>query len=388
MIFAQNNDAKNSLPAIIYLLQSEQEPVKDIALGGSHACALLESGTIKCWGSNGFGQLGNNSTINSPYPVRVHNITNAIAIAAGTVHTCAIVKGGSIKCWGSGLFGRLGHASENNALLPVSVIGIDNAVTIAAGANHSCARVNGGLFTGPVKCWGSNSDGQLGDGSTTNSTIPVDVANLANALTLSLGTRHSCARIGASLGGGTIQCWGSDFFGQLGNGNASNDDALVPVSVSGINNAKVIGVHGAHSCAVLADKTAMCWGLNSGGQLGDGTMNIANSPVQVISIRGFGSIAAGSRHTCATTRDNSSPFILCWGDNQFGALGDGTNNNSLTTVKVTGLDADKAILDSGDNFSCALLSNGSVQCWGLNLSGQLGNGSLVNSNSPKTVLGL
>lgn len=389
MLFAQNNDVANALPAIIYLLQSEKAKVVDIALGSGHSCALLESGSIKCWGDNFFGQLGNNSTVDSPLPVKVSNIDNATAIAVGELHTCAIIASGSVKCWGNGSLGQLGYASNSNSPVPVTVIGIDNAVRISLGGRHSCVRLrfSNVSLAGPVRCWGANEHGQLGNGTTTDSTIPIDVQNLTNAITVSLGSGHSCARVGGGIGGGSIQCWGLNGLGQLGNGSTNN--ALVPVSVSGISNAIDFDSYFNHSCAVLADMAAVCWGSNTSGQFGNGTKDSSSLPVEVVSLRGFGKINVGWSHTCALTQDNSPTIILCWGANNLGMLGDGTVDDSLYGVVVTNIDATDATLASGRSHNCVLLLDNSVKCWGFNTNGQLGsNGGPIFSSAPVTVPGL
>jgi alpha-tubulin suppressor-like RCC1 family protein len=170
-----------------------------IAAGGSHSCARLSDGTVKCWGSNADGQVGNNTT--TPRfltPVAVTGIGTATTVAAGTGHSCARLADGTVKCWGLNADGQLGDSSTTDAPAPVTVSGINTAMEIAAGGNHSCAR----LSSGAVQCWGQNADGQLGNGNTTNTPAPVTVSGVSNAAAIATGSHHSCARL--SIGTGTV----------------------------------------------------------------------------------------------------------------------------------------------------------------------------------------
>jgi alpha-tubulin suppressor-like RCC1 family protein len=192
-----------------------------ISAGWWHTCALLASGGIDCWGSNGSGQLGIGTYGGShSTPVPVSGISNAIAISAGGEHTCALLSGGGVDCWGANYYGELGDGSAEMRLTPVPVSGITNATAISASQrNHTCALLSGG----GVDCWGANFSGQLGNGTEEESWTAVAVSGITNAVAVSAGGYHSCAL----LAGGMVDCWGEG--GLLGDG--SGEDSLTPVAV-------------------------------------------------------------------------------------------------------------------------------------------------------------
>src|SRR5881628_2966513 len=191
-------------------------------------------------------------------------ITAATAIDGGSFHTCALLRDGSVRCWGLNDSGQLGDGTTTNSSTPVAVAGIAGAVAVTGGGFHTCVR----FPDGTLECWGRNDAGQLGDPATTTdvSRTPVRVTGITTATAVTAGGFHTCAL----LQDGTVSCWGQNTFGQVGNGSILNSST--PVTVSGITTAVAVSAGGWHTCALLQDGTIRCWGRNEDGQLGNGTI--------------------------------------------------------------------------------------------------------------------
>ena len=256
-----------------------------ITAGWYHTCALLNDGTVQCWGHNDAGELGNGTTTDSSVPVSVDGISNAAAIAAGSYHTCAVLGDGTVQCWGDNSSGELGNGTTTNSLVPVTVSGITNPSAVAAGGEVTCA-----LSGDTVQCWGDNSYGELGNGTTKSSSVPISGITLGGYIdtAVAVGTVHSCVLSGDLACGymacdlppaRTVQCWGLNNYGELGNGTTKSSS--VPVTVSGITNAVAVVAGSYHTCVVLNDGTLQCWGDNSYGELGNGTTTDISVPVTV-----------------------------------------------------------------------------------------------------------
>ena len=349
-----------------------------ITAGDSHSCAL-SGGSLQCWGWNQNGELGNGATTQQyTTPVAVTGgISTAVEVKGGGKHTCALLADNKVKCWGDDSFGQLGDGSTVKETSPVNVSGISTATEIATGYAHSCAL----LADNKVKCWGNDSFGQLGDSTTNQSSIPVAVSGISTATALTAGYFHTCAL----LASGSVQCWGSNGSGQLGIGTLTPATSTTPVTVSDISTATAIAAGRFHTCALLSDNSVKCWGHNQYGQLGNGTTNnLYTSPVAVSGISSATKIAAGGQRSCALL---ASHQVQCWGENSFGQLGDGTTNQSSIPVTVSGISTATEIA-TGYTHSCALLSGGTEQCWGNNTNGQLGNGVSAISTTPQYISGV
>lgn len=349
-----------------------------IALGHYHTCTLLASGDIKCWGGNNWGQLGNGTGISYYTPVNVSGLSPGVsAIASGYYHNCAILPGGELKCWGWNLEGQLGDGTTEDRNLPVNVSDLSSGVSnISGGGYHTCAITS----SGEVKCWGRNSEGQLGDGTTLPSISPVDVAVDSITMTeISLGNSHSCSL----TSGGGVMCWGYNNTGALGDDSTTN--RLTPVNVTSLSSGvKDVVAGGFHTCS-LKSGGIKCWGWNLYGQLGDNSNSDRHTPVDVFGLSsGVKTIGAGRRHTCVITTGGG---VKCWGENSHGQLGDRTTTNRSKPVDVEGLSSGVVAISLGVYHTCAITETSHIKCWGANNHGQQGDGTKIDRLTPVDVVG-
>jgi alpha-tubulin suppressor-like RCC1 family protein len=344
------------------------------------SCATLSDGHVDCWGEDEHGELGDGIDENRDTPVEVLGVTTTTQVTGGGEHTCALLSSGHVDCWGNNNAGQLGDGSTTSSNIPVEVHGISNVTQVAAGESHSCAL----LSSGHVDCWGANGWGQLGNGTEANSSTPVEVHGISNAIQVAAGEYYACALLST----GHVDCWGENFVGELGDGSEANSSSI-PVEVHGISNATQVTAGGGHSCALLPTNHIDCWGYNSFGELGDGSEANSDVPVEVRDVSDATEVTAGYGHSCAVL---STGHVDCWGENNFGELGDGRGGNegkegsSSTPVEVQAVSNATEVV-AGGYYSCALLSTGHVECWGIDNEGELGDG-LAFSEVPKEVAGL
>jgi hypothetical protein len=325
-------------------------------IGGSHACALV-AGRASCRGANDQGQAG--PTVGSGFA----------ALATGISHTCSLDDEGVAMCWGSNNGGQLGDGSRSDRSAPAPVRTELRFESLTAGTSHTCGLAAGGL---PV-CWGENLSGQLGDGSRTDARFPRAVGGGVTFSTLVAGWSHTCGL----TSNGNAFCWGLNSDGQLGDG--SRLDRLVPTPVRGATVNLTAG--SAHTCGI-ADNAVLCWGDNRFGQLGDGTNESRPQPVAVQGLPGRPrDLASGAVHTCALLDDGSA---WCWGQNLHGQLGDGSTQNRNRAARVAGNVSLRSI-EAGGALTCGFATDGTEYCWGLNQNGQLGDGTRESRSSPTVV---
>ena len=415
--------------------------VTQIAAGKRHTCALTTSGSVKCWGEGGYGRIGNNATSNQNSPVDVvatggsGALANVTQIAAGGSHTCALTTSGGVKCWGYGGDGRLGSgATPTTQATPVDVVATGGSGTltgitqITTGEFHTCALTT----AGSVKCWGTDSSGQLGNGASSNQNSPVDVVatggsgTLANITQIAAGSAHTCALTTS----GSAKCWGYGFYGQLGTNATTDQSTPVDVVATGgsgtLTDVTQIAAGGYHTCALTTSGGAKCWGYGSRGQLGNNATTHQTTPVNATTFGGQPGFPAtltvtvtddtGSASTPVTLWEASKPWfsypnaLLTMGQDQqqlspvirggtgttsFG-IASGTLPAGVAFNETTGTFTGPAAsawnfratqIATGSFHTCALTTSGSVKCWGYGASGQLGNNNTTNQTTPVDVVG-
>jgi alpha-tubulin suppressor-like RCC1 family protein len=309
-----------------------------LAHGMGFQCAFDISGTAECWGSNTFGQLGNGNPVAAALPPQAVNGPAFTSIAMGNAHACGITSDGTAYCWGWNGHGQLGDGTTTNRSIPTAVLGGLRFKSIAAAAFHSC----GLTLAGDAYCWGDDEAAQLG--SLTGPlddpravTTPKPVSGGLVFASIATGGSASCGL----TTGGAAYCWGSAFFGQLGNGTSGNGPPgntanlwFAPVAVSGSYTFSQISVGDQHTCGLTTDARAYCWGENVLGQIGTGSTlpSVFSTPAPVSALFTFTQISAGTGHTCGIATGGS---LYCWGSNSAGELGDGTTTNRSLPTLVT-----------------------------------------------------
>jgi alpha-tubulin suppressor-like RCC1 family protein len=345
--------------------------------GIGKTCALVAGGLAKCWGEG--GSLGDGTTNGSKIPVDVAYGLSYSFLSNGAA-ACGVTPAGGVKCWGYNSNGQVGNGTTIKALAPVDVFGLGSGVAMtAASLTVSCALTT----VGGVKCWGDNADGALGNGTFVDSHVPVDVVGLSSGVAMvAAASTHTCALLTA----GTVKCWGWNITGGLGDGTMNGSP--VPVDVVGLDpGVTSIGAGFGHSCALTAQGGVKCWGLNSQGELGDGTGVNSSTPVGVSGLNsGVVQLSVGDGHACALL---STGGVTCWGDNDYGQLGNGKKaiSGEKAPVPVVGLSAGVVAVAAGYGTTCAIVTGGGLLCWGENSVGEIGDGTQIHRTVPAKVVG-
>lgn len=368
-----------------------------IAGGEQHTCAVTSAGAVFCWGSNASGQLGNGTTTKSLTPVPVSGLSNGVvAVSAGAAFSCALTHAGTVMCWGSNTTGDLGNGTATDSDIPVQVLDVagtaplSGVVAISAGQYFVCALTSAGA----VLCWGDNAEQELGpEPSGFRTGLPNVVTGIPAGMTaINTGAGFACALTNT----GAAWCWGGSGTGILGAGpNLPNGDPVEVLNLAGtapISGLVQISGGYADGCAVTNGGALLCWGLNQAGEDGNNTNVAVNSPVQVLNVAGTSplggitAVTAGDDDTCALTSANG---VFCWGDSFNGELGAGAGRpSSEIPVQVSGLTSSVIEIASGYHHNCAVLSGGGVMCWGFNINGQVGNGNTDDAFTPVAVVGV
>jgi alpha-tubulin suppressor-like RCC1 family protein len=371
-----------------------------LSTGDGFTCVIVGDGSLRCWGQNVNGQLaqGNTNDIGddpgeSTVRVDLGSGRTAVAVTAGNAHACAILDTGELRCWGNNGFGSLGQGNTNQigdepGETTVHVdLGVGRtAVAVDAGDYHTCAI----LDTGDVRCWGRNASGQLSQGNINDigdnlgeTTVPVNLGAGRTAVAVSAGGNSACA----ILDNGQLRCWGYNAAGMLLQGNFDNigdnpGETTVPVNLGG-QPATAVSVGENHVCAIRSDGQLRCWGASNQGQLGLGqTPSVGDDPgetsigpVPLPAGRTAVAVTAGFQHTCAIL---DSGELRCWGDNNYGQLGQGTiadyGDDATEFTLGVSIDAPVRAVGAGHLFTCAVTGTG-LRCWGA--AGRLGQGSNI-----------
>jgi alpha-tubulin suppressor-like RCC1 family protein len=342
-----------ALPLVASALPIDQP----ISAKYSHSCAIF-NGAAKCWGANSDGSLGDGSTTNRSSPVQVVGLTSGVtSIASGYDFSCA-VQNSFVKCWGSNVQGQLGNGSNIASNVPVTVFNLAGVTAVSAGTQHACAISNTALV-----CWGLNSDAQLGDGTVVNRNAPQNTQYQSGVSSVSLGGSGSCIVVN-----GAARCWGRNTYGETG-----------VVIASGVT---AVAAGGDHTCAIVSGG-AKCWGNNTWGGLGDGTTTASTTPVQVLGLTtGVTAIDASVINTTCAVVGGAAK---CWGYNRYGAIGNGGSATAaVPPTQVVGLTSAVTGVTTSGGHSCAVVAT-VAKCWGTNIEGRLGDGTLNDSYVPVDV---
>lgn len=354
-----------------------RSPVRDISVGGGHACAIWGD-TLKCWGAGGQGQLGTGETFGMRSPTTTLFPGAVSSVASSWDRSCGISTSGKVYCWGLNDLSQSGTQSVDYSILsPLEVSGVTGAVQLSLSNWHACVVTK----SGELYCWGISNIG-MGTGKT-EEPFAKRITSVTDASMAAVGWDHFCVL----LGNGGVECWGRNNNGQLGTGSYTPQD--YPTPVSGLSSGVVKIVAGDdHTCALIVDGTVVCWGENGYGQLGDASDEHRNYPVAVNGLSAVSDVSAGVYSTCAV----ASGTTKCWGQNLSGVLGTGTDigpesclmgacSKTPTSVALS----TSVLVSTGLGNACAITVEGALYCWGDNYSGEIGDGTIGAINGPTLV---
>ena len=359
---------------------------------GNSNCIVSNVQSLYCWGSNAYGNLGNGlhgSGVFSDQPIEITSFGTGlypVEVATSDSHSCAILNDGTVSCWGHNNQGQLGDGTQISRYVPTPTLSLGGgvkAVDIAVGGQHSCAV----LDDGNVKCWGSNAYGQLGDGTTTDSYSPISSSGFtgtSQAIAITAGWTFTCALIED----GSVKCWGRNNLGQLGIGTSGNTPVTTPTQITsfgtGLHAVDIDGGY-AQSCAVINDGRVMCWGQGSNGRLGTGNSAQQNTPTFTASLgadRYAKQVIQGGGHGCAIIDDGT---VKCWGSGESTGTGTTADVYTPTTTDSLGVGRTAEAIIGGSGHTCAILDDATMACWGFGADGKLGNGASNDELSPVPV---
>ena len=361
-----------------------------VSAGDRYSCGVSVGDLAYCWGYNGWGQLGDGTGGGGLFRTEATPVVGGLTfrqVSAGDLHTCGVTTSNVAYCWGDNSSGQLGDGTRTTRVRPVRVAGGLLFRSVSVGeqglllGHHTC----GVTTTNVAYCWGENTLGELGDGTTTDRLRPVRVARGLAFRDVSAGGGHTCGVTTSNV----AYCWGVNQAGQLGIGNRTGPQrcpdpftgdiacSTRPARVAGGLVFRQVSTGGTHSCGVTTTDQAYCWGAN-GGALGDGTTTLRVAPVRVVGMLAFREVSAATRHTCGVT---TTDVAWCWGANESGQLGDDSNTDRLRPVRVAGGFAFQQV-SAGEDHSCGVTRRSVAYCWGDNFYGGLGDGTRTATTRP------